>query len=88
MVETKQLTNDEKAELAKHRAQISEILKGVHNEDLPANADESVDVYDQILNDTKYDILIDEIVPPEALDYTNEKWCLVHNRMEDNGCQN
>ena len=88
MVETKQLTDNEKAELTEHRARISKILKGVHNEDLPANADESVDVYDKILNDTKYDILIDEIVPPEALDFTNEKWCLVHSRMEIKGCQN
>ena len=72
MVKTKQLTEDEKAELAQHRARIQEILKGVHNENLPANADESVDVYDQILNETKYDILIDEMVPPEALD-SNKK---------------
>ena len=91
MVETKQLTDDEKAELTQHRARIKEILKGVHNENLPANADESVDVYDIILNETKYDILIDEMVPPEALDYTkqdNERWCLVHHRLEVNGCQN
>ena len=72
MVKTKQLTEDEKAELAQHRARIQEILKGVHNENLPANADESVDIYDKILNETKYDILIDEMVPPEALD-SNKK---------------
>jgi|GEM_PF-5660968 len=87
MVKTKQLTEDEKAELAQHRARIQEILKGVHNENLPANADESVDIYDKILNETKYDILIDEMVPPEALDSNkqdNERWCLVHHRMEVN----
>lgn len=87
MVKTKQLTEDEKAELAQHRARIQEILKGVHNENLPANADESVDIYDKILNETKYDILIDEMVPPEALDSNkqdNERWCLVHHRMEIN----
>ena len=72
MVKTKQLTDDEKVELTQHRARIKEILKGVHNENLPANADESVDVYEQILNETKYDILIDEMVPPEALD-SNKK---------------
>ena len=91
MVKTKQLTDDEKAELVQHRTRIQEILKGVHNENLPANADDSVDIYDQILSDTKYDILISEMVPPEALGFTNqdkEKWCLVHNRMEANGCQN
>ena len=87
MVKTKQLTEDEKAELAQHRARIQEILKGVHNENLPANADESVDIYDKILNETKYDILIDEMVPPEALDSNkqdNERWCLVHHRREVN----
>ena len=87
MVKTKQLTEDEKAELAQHRARIQEILTGVHNENLPANADESVDIYDKILNETKYDILIDEMVPPEALDSNkqdNERWCLVHHRMEIN----
>ena len=91
MVETKQLTDDEKAELTQHRARIKEILKGVHNENLPANADESLDTYNQILNETKYDILIDEMVPPEALDFIkqdNERWCLVHHRLEVNGCQN
>ena len=90
MVKTKQLTDDEKVELTQHRTRIKEILKGVHNENLPANADESVDVYDIILNETKYDILIDEMVPPEALDSNkkdNERWCLVHHRLEINGCQ-
>ena len=67
------------------KTRIQEILQNVQIKSLP-DVDEG-----------KYDILIEEMVPPEALNFdkltdaqktsvvrnTKEKWCLVHNRMEE-----
>ena len=80
------------------KQRIQEILQNVQIKNLPASVDEGKkDYYEQLLTETKYDILIDEMVPPEALNFdklpeqqkaavvenTKEEWCLVHNRMEE-----
>ena len=73
------------ARIKDDRTRIQEILQNVQIKNLP-DVDEG-----------KYDILIEEMVPPEALNFdkltdaqktsvvrnTKEKWCLVHNRMEE-----
>jgi len=73
------------ARIKDDRTRIQEILQNVQIKSLP-DVDEG-----------KYDILIEEMVPPEALNFdkltdaqktsvvrnTKEKWCLVHNRMEE-----
>lgn len=73
------------ARIKDDKTRIQEILQNVQIKSLP-DVDEG-----------RYDILIEEMVPPEALNFdkltdaqktsvvrnTNEKWCLVHNRMED-----
>ena len=67
------------------KQRIKEILQNVQVKNLPD------------ANESKYDILEEEMVPPEALNFdklsdlqktvvirnTKEKWCLVHNRMEE-----
>ena len=73
------------ARIKDDKTRIQEILQNVQIKNLP-DVDEG-----------KYDILIEEMVPPEALNFdkltdaqktsvvrnTKEKWCLVHNRMEE-----
>ena len=73
------------ARISDDKTRIQEILQNVQIKDLP-DVDEG-----------KYDILIEETVPLEALNFdkltdaqktsvvrnTKEKWCLVHNRMEE-----
>ena len=73
------------ARIKDDKTRIQEILQNVQIKSLP-DVDEG-----------KYDILIEEMVPPEALNFdkltdaqktsvvrnTKEKWCLVHNRMEE-----
>ena len=73
------------ARIKDDKTRIQEILQNVQIKSLP-DVDEG-----------KYDILIEETVPPEALNFdkltdaqktsvvrnTKEKWCLVHDRMED-----
>lgn len=72
------------ARIKDDKTRIQEILQNVQIKSLP-DVDEG-----------RYDILIEEMVPPEALNFdkltdaqktsvvrnTKEKWCLVHNRME------
>jgi hypothetical protein len=67
------------------KSRIQEILQNVQIKNLPD------------VNESKYDILEEEMVPLEALNFnkltdaqktsvvknTKEKWCLVHNRMEE-----
>ena len=97
MVDSKKLTEQEQEEVNKleydikiAQEKIRTILKGVQR---PNNLPDFVD-------EGKYDILIDEMVPPEALQWDKmtdkqktciiqndkEHWCLVHNRMEVNPC--
>ena len=92
MVNKNELSAEQQKELSVLSARISddkqriqEILQNVQIKNLP-DVDEG-----------KYDILIEEMVPPEALNFdkltdaqktsvvrnTKEKWCLVHNRMEE-----
>jgi hypothetical protein len=73
------------ARIKDDKTRIQEILQNVQIKSLP-DVDEG-----------KYDILIEEMVPPEALHFdkltnaqkisvvknTKEKWCLVHDRMEE-----
>ena len=73
------------ARIKDDKARIQEILQNVQIKNLPD------------VNEGKYDILIEEMVPPEALYFdkltdaektsvvkdTKEKWCLVHDRMEE-----
>tara|TARA_Y100001951_G_scaffold90668_1_gene83987 strand:- start:50 stop:334 length:285 start_codon:yes stop_codon:yes gene_type:complete len=73
------------ARIKDDKTRIQEILQNVQIKSLP-DVDEG-----------RYDILIEEMVPPEALNFdkltdaqktsvvrnTKEKWCLVHNRMEE-----
>ena len=92
MVNKNDLTVEEQKELSilsarikDDKTRIQEILQNVQIKDLPG------------VDEGKYDILIEEMVPPEAFNFdkltdaektsvvsdTNEKWCLVHNRMEE-----
>ena len=92
MVNKNELSDEEQKELSVLSARISddkqriqEILQNVQVKNLPD------------ANESKYDILEEEMVPLEALNFdkltdaqktsvvrnTNEKWCLVHNRMEE-----
>lgn len=92
MVNKNDLSAEEQNELSKlsarmkdDKTRIQKILQNVQIKDLP-DAD-----------DGKYDILVEETLPPEALNFdkltdaqktsvirnTKEKWCLVHNRMEE-----
>ena len=73
------------ARIKDDRTRIQEILQNVQIKNLPD------------ANESKYDILEEEMVPLEALNFdkltdaqktsvvrnTYEKWCLVHNRMEE-----
>ena len=73
------------ARIKDDRTRIQEILQNVQIKNLPD------------ANESKYDILEEEMVPQEALNFdkltdaqktsvirnTKEKWCLVHNRMEE-----
>lgn len=70
------------------KKRINKILQNVQLNTLPSNVNEGEkDFYEKLLTETKYDILIEEMVPPEALNFDklseHEKWCLVHNRMEE-----
>ena len=86
------------ARMKADKQRIQEILQNVQIKNLPADANEGKkDFYEQLLSETKHDILIEEMVPPEALNFdkltddqktavvknTKEEWCLVHNRMEE-----
>jgi len=73
------------ARIKDDKTRIQEILQNVQIKNLPD------------ANESKYDILEEEMVPLEALNFdkltdaqktsvvrnTKEKWCLVHNRMEE-----
>ena len=73
------------ARIKDDRTRIQEILQNVQIKNLPD------------ANESKYDILEEEMVPLEALNFdkltdaqktsvvrnTKEKWCLVHNRLEE-----
>ena len=97
MVDTKKLTEQEKDEVSKLESDIKiaqdkirTILKDVQQTNILPN----------FVDEGRYDILIDEMVPPEALHWDKmtdtqrtcairndkEHWCLVHNRMESNPC--
>lgn len=74
------------ARIIDDKTRIREILQNVQIKSLP-----------DFVDDGRYDILIEEMVPPEALYFNKltdaqktivarnakEKWCLVHDRMED-----
>ena len=73
------------ARIKDDKTRIQEILQNVQIKSLPD------------VDEVRYDILIEEMVPPEALNFdkltdaqktsvvrnTKEKWCLVHDRMEN-----
>ena len=73
------------ARIKDDKTRIQEILQNVQIKSLPD------------VDEVRYDILIEEMVPPEAVNFdkltdaektsivrnTKEKWCLVHDRMED-----